>query len=125
MLGELRSGSLEISSLWFVNAVQTGPPELRSALTEYATKSAALRAARQVFTDEHQSVRDLDLGLRQLREQTIPQLGVELVAQLREREMALSQRIGNAGRELRQIPTRTIEEMRLTRNVVVRENLYT
>ena len=125
MLGELRSGTLDISSLWFVNAVQGGPPELRNALTEYATKSASLRAARQVFTDEHRNVRELDAAIRQLREQTIPQLGNGLVAQLRERELALSQRIGSAGKELQQIPARTIEEMRLTRNVAVRENLYT
>jgi tyrosine-protein kinase Etk/Wzc len=125
MLGELKTGTLDISSLWFVNAVQNGPPELRNALTEYATKSASLRAARQVFTDEHRNVRELEATLRQLREQTIPQLGNALVAQLRERELALSQRIGSAGKELQQIPARTIEEMRLTRNVAVRENLYT
>jgi succinoglycan biosynthesis transport protein ExoP len=125
MLAELKAGTLDVSSLWFVSAVQTGPPELRNALTEYATKSAALRAAREVFTDEHRSVKDLDASLRDLREKTIPQLGVELVNQLREREQALNSRISNAGKELKQIPTRTIEEMRLTRNVAVRENLYT
>ena len=125
MLAELKAGTLDVSSLWFVNAVQSGPPELRNALNEYATKAAALRAAREVFTDEHRSVRDLDASLRQLRETTIPQLGNALVAQLREREQALSERIGSAGKELQQIPTRTIEEMRLTRNVAVRENLYT
>ena len=124
MLTQLRSGSLDVSSLWFVNAVQAGPPELRNALSEYATRAAALRAARQVFTDEHHSVRELDAAIRELRETTIPQLGQSLVSQLREREQALSSRIGSAGNELRQIPTRTIEEMRLTRNVAVRENLY-
>jgi capsular exopolysaccharide synthesis family protein len=125
MLGELHSGTVDVSSLWFVNAVQNGPPELRTALSEYAVKAAELRAARQVFTDEHRSVKEKDAALRQLRDQTIPQLGLAMVTQLREREQALTSRISSAGRELRQIPTRTIEEMRLTRNVAVRENLYT
>lgn len=125
MLAELKAGTLDVNSLWFVTAVQTGPPELRNALTEYATKAAALRAARQVFTDEHRTVHDLDAALHELGDKTIPQLAVSLVAQLREREDALSQRINSAGKELRQIPTRTIEEMRLTRNVAVRENLFT
>ena len=124
-LAEIRAGSMDVSALWFVNAVQNGPPDLRNALTEYATKSASLRAAQQVFTDEHRTVRELNASIRQLKEQTIPKLASSLVAQLREREAALNQRIGGAGKELRQIPSRTIEEMRLTRNVAVRENLYT
>jgi len=125
MLAELKTGSVDVSSLWFVSAVQSGPPELRNALTEYATKAAALRAAREVFTDQHHSVRELDASLRDLRERTIPQLAQQLVNELRKREDALAERIGSAGKELKQIPTRTIEEMRLTRNVAVRENLYT
>ncbi|HEY7233945.1 MAG TPA: polysaccharide biosynthesis tyrosine autokinase [Gemmatimonadaceae bacterium] len=125
MLTQFKTGALDVSSLWFVNAVQNGPPELRNSLTEYATKSSALRAARQVFTDEHRAVRELDAATRALRDQTVPQLASSLVAQLRERETALGDRINAAARELRQIPTRTIEEMRLTRNVSVRENLYT
>jgi succinoglycan biosynthesis transport protein ExoP len=124
-LSEIRAGTMDVSALWFVTAVQNGPPELRNALTELATKSASLRAAQQVFTNEHRSVRDLNDGIQQLKEQTIPKLATSLVAQLRERESALDQRIGSAGKELRQIPTRTIEEMRLTRNVAVRENLFT
>src|SRR4029079_7670714 len=72
MLAQLKAGTLEISSLWFVSAVQTGPPELRTALTEYATKASALRAARQVFTDEHRAVRELDTATRELREETVP-----------------------------------------------------
>ncbi|HVE79180.1 MAG TPA: polysaccharide biosynthesis tyrosine autokinase [Gemmatimonadaceae bacterium] len=102
-----------------------GAEELRAALATLGTEQAQLRAARQFYTDEHQTVQNLERSVARMRTQEIPTLARELISRLRRREADLGQRIGEASRELRQIPTRTIEEMRLRREVAVSENLYT
>lgn len=124
-LAAITAGSLDVSALWATVAAMDGAEELRTALTEYSTRQSALRNALQVYTPEHPTVREATAGVTALRTQTIPQLSRSLIAQLRQRETDLSARIDGASRELRQIPTRTIEELRLRRNVETRANLYT
>ena len=46
----------------------------RRGLSELTTKEAQLRSARQLYTDEHTMVKDLDQVVRSLRTSTIPQL---------------------------------------------------
>lgn len=118
-----RSGDLNV--LWGIPSVETFGQELRTALSDYTTKEAALRSMRAVYTDEHPSVRESQRVLNVLRAEVVVPLISTLAGQLRERERDLVGRLGSTADELRQIPTRTIEEMRLLRNVEVRENLYT
>ena len=124
-LADIRAGGLDVTALWSVISTDNASQELRAALTDYSAKQAALRAALQVYTDEHKTVRDLRSALQRLRETTIPQLSQSLVEQLRRREVDLGTRIGTTSDELKSIPTRTIEGMRLRRNVEVRAALYT
>lgn len=124
-LADIRNGTLDVTALWSVISTDNSSQDLRAALTEYSAKEAALRAALQVYTEEHRTVRDLRASLQHLRETTIPQLAQSLVEQLRLRESNLASRINTASDELKSIPTRTIEEMRLRRNVEVRTALYT
>lgn len=98
--------------------------DLKGALDSLTHREAALRAARLYYTDEHRTVKDLQAGVEQLRSQTIPQLASDIVGRMRAEEDDLSRRIAASSRELQQIPTRTIEEMRLTRNVEVAEELF-
>jgi capsular exopolysaccharide synthesis family protein len=114
----------DVSSIT-VPATLEGADELRAALATLGTEQAQLRAARQFYTDEHQTVQNLQRSVNRLRSQEIPTLARELIDRLRRREGDLGQRITNASRELREIPSRTIEEMRLRREVAVSENLYT
>ena len=123
-LSELEKPGTDVNILWSIPSVQ-GDPNVRAALTDFASKEAALRAARQTYTDEYRTVRQLRNATDTLRLETIPQLAHALAGRLRRREDDLSGRIEASSRELRRIPTRTIEEMRLRRNVEVRENLYT
>src|SRR5688500_2531631 len=123
LLAEVRAGTAGVNSLWMVPAVQSAGPELSAALTEHATRSSELRAARQIYTDEHPTVRDIARGVNELEMKTIPGLVSGLAAQLRRREADLGQRIAGAERDLAKIPSRTIEEMRLRRNKDTRENL--
>jgi capsular exopolysaccharide synthesis family protein len=124
MLAEIRLGTLDVSALLAAPAVREADA-LRAALSEYSTKVAQLRMARVTFTDEHRAVRDLVTAIDTLRLRAIPQETATLISQLQRRENDLLSRIASASRELRDIPTRSIEEMRLRRNVDVREALYT
>lgn len=124
-LADIRSGAIDVTALWSVISTDNSSQELRTALTDYSAKQAALRAALQVYTEEHKTVRDLRATLQRLKDTTIPQMAQTLVEELRRRELDLGTRIATSSDELKSIPTRTIEEMRLRRNVEVRAALYT
>jgi polysaccharide biosynthesis transport protein len=124
IVADLRNSKATVGALWSVPSVMSQGQELRTALTDHSTMDAKLRALRQVYQDDHPAVREMLASLRTLQEQTIPTLAGDLVRQLRQREADLGRRIGSASTELRSIPARTIEEMRLHRNVQTRETLY-
>jgi capsular exopolysaccharide synthesis family protein len=123
-LAEFRRGTIGVDAFWAIAGVGGGGSTLRAALQEYSNKETQLRNAQAIYTDEHPTVRDLKASMRQLREQIIPQLASNLIAQFRDREAVLSDRIQAASKDLQSIPTRTIEEMRLRRNVDSRAALY-
>jgi succinoglycan biosynthesis transport protein ExoP len=123
-LMSMKQGELEPSALWSVPAVH-GMKELTDALTQLATQQSALRSALQFYTDQHKSVVDLRAHVAQLEQQTVPALASILLDNIRRRERDLQDRVDGSSRELKQIPTRTIEEMRLRRNVDARQSLYT
>ena len=99
--------------------------ELTAAINELTNKEASLRTAREAYTDQSQKVIDLRDGINRLQTEVIPAMAANLAARLSRQETDLGARVDGASRELRQIPTRTIEEMRLRRNVDVRLALYT
>lgn len=100
-------------------------PELMTALTELSSKEAALRADREIYTDQNAKVINLRANIDQLQNVEIPAMAASLIERLQRREQDLDARVAGSSRELRQIPTRTIEEMRLRRNVDTRLALYT
>jgi capsular exopolysaccharide synthesis family protein len=100
-------------------------PELMTALTELSSKQAALRADREIYTDQNSKVVNIRACIDQLENVEIPAMAASLVERLQRREQDLDARVAGSSRELRQIPTRTIEEMRLRRNVDTRLALYT
>ena len=102
-----------------------GAEQLKQAISEYFEKQAKLRALQQTYTDEFQSVVQAREQLASLKSQTIPAFANALLDNLRRREVDMNGRIESASRDMRTIPTRTIEEMRLRREVTVAENLYT
>ena len=123
-LAEVQAGRQDVDVFWTIGSVQTSAPDLRTALTELSVKEAELRAAEQKYTSEYKLVRDLERITSELRAQTIPQLARDLIAQLRTRERDLTRRLAATSGELRTMPARAITEMRLRRDVEVRENLY-
>ena len=121
----MHNGTESLDAVQTLPAIQQSSPELKSALDELTMKQAALRAAQQTYTDEHPLVKSLRAQIATLQGQTIPALSARVVDGMRRREADLDSRINGATRDLRDIPTRTIEEMRLRRDVTVKENLYT
>lgn len=124
IVAEARSGQITREAFYSIPNVVAGAQGLRSALEELSAKEAQLRTAQQVWTDEHDAVKELRQTIATLRQQTLPSLTTALLDELRRREVELGRRIESASRELRSIPTRTIEEMRLRREVDVAEALY-
>jgi capsular exopolysaccharide synthesis family protein len=123
-LAEIQQHRVAPIALWSVPAVH-GSPELSGALNELANREAALRTALQLYTEQHRSVIDLRERIAVLTDQVIPQAAASLVETLHRREDDLQGRVDGSSREMRQIPTRTIEELRLRRNVQVRQQLFT
>lgn len=120
----IRDGRTTPLALLAVPSVHLAP-ELMGAITELSSKQATLRADREVYTDENPKVVALRNSIAQLGQVEIPGMAASLVERLQRREQDLDARVAGSSRELRQIPTRTIEEMRLRRNVDTRLTLYT
>ena len=106
-------------------AQNPGAEQLRQSFAQLYKLQADLTTARQIYTDQYPAVRDLASSVNTLKTRTIPQQATALLSQLRTRESDYQSRIAGQSRDLQSIPARTIEEMRLRRNVSVAEGLYT
>ena len=127
LLNTAPGGVLAPEAIFSIPSLVDGPSgaTLQAAVSDLNAKEAQLAGLRRTYTDEYKPVKELDEQVRALRTQRIPGIARSMLAQLRTREQDLSQRISGASREMRAIPSRTIEEMRLRRDVAVAENLYT
>lgn len=127
VIANAKTGSVPYeSALLIPSVVSTAAGEqLRETFKQLYQKKAELAAARQIYTDQYVGVKEVAKSVATLQDQTIPQILSQMLTQLKVREDELDKRIGGASQDLQQIPTRTIEEMRLRRAVVVAEGLYT
>jgi capsular exopolysaccharide synthesis family protein len=123
-LAGIRNGTLDLSALTAFAAARAEPSEVQNALRQLASLESQLASARAQLTDAHPKVVELAREVKQLREVTIPRHAAALVAQLRMHEDDLGERVASTAQQLRGIPVRSIEEMRLRRNTAARENLY-
>jgi capsular exopolysaccharide synthesis family protein len=121
-----RKGTVSPDAMMQIPAIANNPAaeNLRRSVQQLWEVQAQLRAAQQVYTNEHQRVRDLQQQAQVIQTQTIPEAANQMLAQLELREEDLSGRIQASGTTLREIPARTIEEMRLQRQVSQTDNLY-
>src|SRR6185312_9048793 len=99
-------------------------PALQSALTDLAKREGELRTAREVYTEQHPTVQALRTSVQAMRTQTIPGILRALIAQIQSRETDLQGQITSAGKQLKAIPARTIDQMRLERDVNTKTQLY-
>jgi succinoglycan biosynthesis transport protein ExoP len=125
ILADGRAGASIPDALMSVPGIVQSSEELRTTLNELYTKRATLRTYRQTYTDEYPTVRALAQDVSDLEKITIPGIALAVASQLSRRQADLDSTVAGTSRELRNIPARTIEEMRLHRDVNVAENLYT
>ena len=124
MIANAQGGPLNTQAFLLLPSIMTNTPQLRTAIEELSSRQAALRTQQQFLTDANPRIKQLVEGVRVLEYQTIPQITLSVLETLRARERELGARIDTQSRELRAIPSRTIEEMRLVRQVSATENLY-
>ena len=117
-------GAFPADALAAIESIQRAP-ELANALKELSDKRAELRALRYHYSDAYPPLQRLAGQVAQLEQQTIPTLARGLAAQLAARESELGRQTASASTDLRQIPARTIEEVRLRRNADLKEQTYT
>lgn len=123
VLGRLKNGAQTVDAFQTIPVVRTAP-NLSAALQELQQSEAELRALRYRYTDQHKPVQDVLARIQELRTQTIPSLAAALVAQLKIQENEMENQIAGASQELRAIPTRSIEEARLSREVAAKQSLF-
>lgn len=112
------------AALSAIGSVQHAP-ELSKALKELSDKQAELRALRYHYNEAYPPLQRLVAEIAELQQRTIPTLARELALQLAARESELGRQVDAASRDLRQIPGRAIEEVRLNRNAQLKEQTYT
>jgi tyrosine-protein kinase Etk/Wzc len=99
-------------------------PDLQVAMAELSKREGALRAAREIYTDQHPTVVQLRASVQAMRAQTIPAIIRSLIRQIDKREGDLNTQLQASSAQLRSIPQRSIELMRLQRDVSLKANIF-
>lgn len=124
-LSERRSGGTGwLDKLRLIPNLAISNPNLTVVITELDLRRNQLRVEQQTRTDSNRVVINLQKQIRELEQVTLPQLAQISLSQLRAREKDLNTRVRLAGKELEQIPTRSIEEDRLNRNYQIAVSVY-
>jgi capsular exopolysaccharide synthesis family protein len=124
LIQEAGTGSINTQGFLQLPTILNNAPQLRSAIDELSSRQAALRTEQQYLTDANPRVKQLAEAVRVLELETIPRIANGVLKSLHAREPELGRRIDAQSSQLRAIPTRTTEQMRLVRQVVASENLY-
>ncbi len=124
MIADAKGGPINTQGFLQLPTILNNAPQLRSAIEELSMRKATLRTEQQFLTDANPRIKQLAEAVRVLETETIPQITVSVLNSLKEREPELGTRIDVGSQELRAIPARSTEEMRLARRVVASENLY-
>lgn len=99
--------------------------DLSAAVPDLSTRMALIRSLRNRYTEDNPALVQAVAQLQQIQRENIPQMLRTLLGELRQRESTLTERVASASRDLRQIPIRSIEESRRTRDVAIASALYT
>lgn len=124
VLATLPDSAFPVEAVELIPVVATST-ELRAGIATLVEARRERRSLLERYTPEYSEVRALTERIETLEQSTLPSLMRQLVAQLDRDEASLADRIERSGVDLSSIPSRTIEEGRLRRQVVINENLYT
>lgn len=124
ILAAVRSGKgLDPVAVQMIPSVSKSA-DLQQSLKDLFDKQAERRSLLYTFTERHPEVQRVERQIQMLETQTIPAELGKLATELRSQEVALGQEVEGEASELRQIPTRTIEEGRLQRDMQMAEQLH-
>ena len=124
ILSDARGGPINPQAFLVLPSILNNTPQLRTAIEELSSRQAALRTEQQYLTNANPRIKQLGEAIRVLEIETIPRIAQSVLESLRSRENQLTGRIDTQERVLRQIPSRSIEEMRLVRRVSASETMY-
>jgi succinoglycan biosynthesis transport protein ExoP len=124
MIAEAKGGPINPQGFLQLPTILNTAPQLRNAIEELSLRQATLRTEQQFLTDANPRIKQLAEAVRVLERETIPQITLAVLNSLKAREPELGSRIDAGSQELRAIPARATEEMRLARRVSASESLY-
>lgn len=124
MVAEAKGGPINTQQFLLIPSILNNTPQLRAAIDELSSRQASLRTEKQFLTDANPRVKQLSEAIRVLEYETIPRITNGILQTLRRREGEITTTIGAQERDLREIPSRSIEEMRLVRRVSASETMY-
>ncbi|MGI9626474.1 MAG: polysaccharide biosynthesis tyrosine autokinase, partial [Longimicrobiales bacterium] len=99
--------------------------QLSAVLAELGEKRQELRDLRLRYTDEHPPVARTIAAIDLIENETVPTIARLLNDEMLREEQSLGNQLQASATELAQIPPRSIEEARLSRNVTIVGTLYT
>jgi capsular exopolysaccharide synthesis family protein len=118
-----KQGGFVADAFLTIGAVK-GAPQLGAALADLSKAEGDYATNGRRYTAEHPIMTQLAAQIQQLRTVRIPALAQALIDQLRAQESDLERRIQSEGAELRSVPTVTINESRLQRELDAANELY-
>jgi capsular exopolysaccharide synthesis family protein len=124
VLTDLRAGTGTPDALLAIPSLMVGADNLRAAITDYNTKQQGLIDLERTYTEEYPAVQAAKRTVAQIQTQQIPQYTNMALARLRTQAAVLNKQLTAGTRVLDQVPTRTIDNMRLTREVTSASDLY-
>lgn len=119
-----REGKVSLEALRSVGTALQNNQQLQQEITNLNLAKSNLVNLQKTYTDEFRLVKDLKAQVEQMETQTIPSLVASSLTELQSTEREMNRRIEGASSELRDIPRRTVEEMRLTRELTVAQAIW-
>jgi len=124
LVADSKGGPVNPQAFLMFPAILTNAPQLRAAIDELSSRQAALRSEKQFLTDASPRIKQLSATVHTLEYETIPQIVQSVLTSLKTREHNISTHLETQSVELRAIPSRMIEQTRLSRQVAASDNLY-
>ncbi len=118
-----RAGAITVDAFQTIPSVNLAP-QLKQALSDLTVREAELSALLQRYTPDHPVVKSTQQTIDHLRNQAIPQYAQALIDQLKYQETDLEGRLRQSATELAAVPTVTITETRLTRDLQAADELF-
>jgi succinoglycan biosynthesis transport protein ExoP len=123
VVANARTQPIDVGALLSIPSARSAP-ELTAAIAELNKADSTYQGMRRQFTADYRPVKDVEGQITRLKTQTIPQIASHILGRLQTSQMQFATRAFDAQRKLQAIPSRTLEEARLRRDVATRENLY-